>query len=250
MFTEEQFNRYSRNILIKEIGIEGQEKLARAKVLVIGGGGLGSPVLMYLTVAGIGAIGIVDFDSVDVSNLQRQILHFTSDIGKEKTLSATEKLSQLNPHTKFTLYKEKLTAQNIISIINNYDFIVDCTDNFETKFLINDTCVQQKKPFSHAGVLRFEGQVMTHVPSSACLRCMFDTIPSDTISPKSSTHGILGATAGIAGTMQASEVIKFFTQSGELLTNRMLFFDALNMKFREVKFEKNDECEICNLQKH
>ncbi len=245
-FTEEQLKRYNRNILLKEIGLEGQEKITRAKILVIGVGGLGSPVLMYLAAAGIGTLGIVDNDVVDLSNLQRQIIHSTDDVKREKILSAKKKIQQLNPDVIVNAYKELVTAENITDILRDYDFIVDATDNFPAKFLINDACVIENKPFSHAGVVQFIGQTMTIVPGeSACYRCVFHKPPASENVPGASRVGILGAVAGILGTIQAVEVMKFITGKGKLLTNSLLTVDALEMQFRKISVKRKKMCLVC-----
>ena len=227
--------RYNRNTLIEGFGEEGQSKLKSAKVLVIGSGGLGSPVLLYLAAAGIGTLGIIDFDVVDESNLQRQIIHFTEDIGTDKTLSASNKLHALNPEVKIMTYNEKFTSENAATLISSYDFIVDCCDNFATKFLIDDTCVQLQKPYSHASVVAMRGEVMTYTPGNACYRDVFTDQPADESGVTSSEVGILGAMAGIVGSIQAAEVIKYFTGIGDMLTNRLLIIDGRTMHFQTLK---------------
>ena len=243
--TEEQIQRYSRHILLQDVGVEGQEKLLKGKVLIVGAGGLGAPVAMYLAAAGVGTIGIVDADVVDLSNLQRQIIHFTADVDKPKVLSAREKMEAINPDVKVVTYQEFLSANNALDIINNYDFVVDGTDNFPVKFLINDACVMAGKPFSHGGILRFHGQTFTHLPGTACYRCMFKEPPPVGSVPTCSQAGVLGAIAGMLGTIQAAEVLKYLTGVGELLTNRLLTFDAKSMIFRTIKVNKNADCSIC-----
>jgi molybdopterin/thiamine biosynthesis adenylyltransferase len=243
--TEEQIQRYSRHILLQDVGVEGQEKLLKGKVLIVGAGGLGAPVAMYLAAAGVGTIGIVDADVVDLSNLQRQIIHFTADVDKPKVLSAKEKMEAINPDVKVVTYQEFLSANNALDIINNYDFVVDGTDNFPVKFLINDACVMAGKPFSHGGILRFHGQTFTHLPGTACYRCMFKEPPPVGSVPTCSQAGVLGAIAGMLGTIQAAEVLKYLTGVGELLTNRLLTFDAKSMIFRTIKVNKNADCSIC-----
>lgn len=243
--TEEQIERYSRHILLQDIGGEGQEKLLKAKVLVIGAGGLGAPIALYLAAAGVGNIGIIDGDVVDLSNLQRQVIHFTPDVGKAKVLSAKEKMELINPDVRVTTYKDLVMASNIRNLIKDYDFIVDGTDNFATKFLINDACVMENKPYSHGGILRFDGQTFTHVPGQACYRCIFDGPPPANMIPTCSQAGVLGAIAGMLGTIQAAEVLKFITGTGDLLTNRLMIFDAKKMKFREAKVKKRENCPVC-----
>jgi Dinucleotide-utilizing enzymes involved in molybdopterin and thiamine biosynthesis family 2 len=244
-FTEDQIERYSRHILLEDVGVEGQEKIANGKVLIIGAGGLGAPVALYLAAAGVGTIGIVDGDVVDLSNLQRQVIHFTADVNRPKVLSAKEKIHLINPDVKVVVHQEFLTASNALDIIKDYDFIVDGTDNFPVKFLINDACVFAGKPFSHGGILRFEGQTMTHVPGSACYRCLFNSPPPPNAVPTCSQAGVLGAIAGMLGTIQAAEALKYLTGVGELLTNRLLVFNAKTMDFRKITTKKNENCPIC-----
>lgn len=244
-FTEEQIQRYSRHIILKNVGVEGQEKISKGKVLIVGAGGLGSPAALYLAAAGVGTLGIIDGDVVDMTNLQRQIIHFTADIDKPKVVSAKEKILQLNPDVNVVAYKESLTSYNAREIISGYDFIVDGTDNFPVKFLINDACVMLGKSFSHGGILRFEGQTMTYTPGNACYRCVFYSPPPPDSVPSCSQAGVLGSIAGILGTIQATETLKYLTGTGNLLTNRLLFFDALEMEFRSTSFRKNAECAVC-----
>lgn len=244
-FTEQQIERYSRHIILQDVGVEGQEKIRKGKVLIVGAGGLGSPVALYLAAAGVGTIGIIDGDVIDMTNLQRQIIHFTGDLNKPKVISAKEKINMLNPDVNVITYRELLTKDNIKDIISEYDFIIDGTDNFPTKFLINDACVLVGKAFSHGGILRFDGQTMTYTPGNACYRCVFDNPPPPNAVPTCSQAGVLGSVAGMLGTMQATETLKFLIGKGELLTNRMLIFDALHMGFRTVTFNKNPNCTIC-----
>lgn len=247
-FTNEQLERYSRHIILKEIGVKGQKKLIDSKVLVIGAGGLGGPAAMYLAAAGVGRIGIADADVVDRSNLQRQIIHTTDDLGKPKAESAKETLGAINPDVEIKTYNEYIDSRNILKIISDYDFVLDGTDNFPTKFLINDACVMANKPFSHAGILRFIGQLMTVLPhESPCYRCVFETPPPKGTVPMCREAGVIGAVAGVIGSLQALEAIKFITGTGELLTGRMLTFDALTMNFRTVCFsKKRPDCAICS----
>jgi molybdopterin/thiamine biosynthesis adenylyltransferase len=244
-FTEDQINRYSRHILLQDVGVDGQDKINKGKVLIVGAGGLGSPIALYLAAAGVGTIGLIDGDVVDLSNLQRQIIHFTADVGKPKVLSAKEKINQLNPDVKVVTYYELLTSENAFDIIADYDFIVDGTDNFPVKFLINDACVLAGKPFSHGGILRFEGQTMTHMPDSACYRCLFHSPPPAGAVPSCSQAGVLGAIAGMLGTIQAAEVLKFLTGVGELLTNKLLTFNAKTMQFGIIKAKRSEHCPVC-----
>ncbi|OJU53879.1 MAG: adenylyltransferase [Bacteroidales bacterium 45-6] len=244
-FTAEQIERYSRHILLQDVGVEGQEKISNGKVLVIGAGGLGAPILLYLAAAGVGTLGIIDGDVVDLSNLQRQVIHFTPDVGKPKVESAKEKILQINPEVKVVTYHQFFTAENAFDIIKDYDFVVDGTDNFPVKFLINDACVLAGKPFSHGGILRFDGQTLTHLPGTACYRCAFHSPPPPNAVPTCSQAGVLGAIAGMLGTIQAAEVLKFLTGAGDLLTNRLLTFNAKTMNFRTVNLKQNKKCPIC-----
>ena len=244
-FTEDQIQRYSRHILLQDVGVEGQEKIMNGKVLIVGAGGLGAPVAFYLAAAGVGTIGIIDGDVVDLSNLQRQIIHFTADVDKPKVISAKEKINQLNPDVNVITYQELLTSENALSIIKDYDFVVDGTDNFPVKFLINDACVIAIKPFSHGGILRFDGQTLTYVPGSACYRCLFHSPPPPNAVPTCSQAGVLGAIAGMLGTIQAAEVLKYLTGVGDLLTNRLLTFNAKTMEFRTIHTSPTESCPVC-----
>jgi molybdopterin/thiamine biosynthesis adenylyltransferase len=245
-FTEERLERYSRHILLKDVGVEGQQKLFNAKVLIIGAGGLGSPAALYLAAAGVGTIGIADADTVDLSNLQRQVIHFTKDLHRPKVESAAEKMCAINPDVTVNTYQEFLLAANIQRILRGYDFVIDGTDNFAAKFLINDACVLENIPFSHGGILRFNGQTMTVVPGeSACYRCVFHAPPPRGSVPTCSEAGILGAIAGMLGTIQAVEALKFITGAGGLLTNTLLSFDAKTLDFRKTRFKQNPRCPVC-----
>lgn len=244
-FTEEQIERYSRHLILQNVGVEGQQKIMEGKVLIVGAGGLGSPVALYLAAAGVGTIGLIDGDVVDHTNLQRQVIHFTEDLNIPKVESAANKVNRINPEVKVNTYKTLLMPDNALDIIKDYDFVIDGTDNFPTKFMVNDACVMALKPFSHGGILRFEGQTMTYVPGSACYRCVFGGPPPKDAVPSCSQAGVLGSIAGMLGTIQATEALKFLVGTGELLTNRMLIFDALNMKFREVNFTQNENCKLC-----
>ncbi len=247
-FTNEQLERYSRHIILKEIGVKGQKKLAAAKVLIIGAGGLGAPAAMYLAAAGVGQIGIADADTVDLSNLQRQIIHTTNDIGKPKVESAEETMKAINPDVEVKTYNEFIYSSNVLEIISDYDFILDGTDNFAAKFLINDACVMADKPFSHAGILRFNGQLMTVVPhKTPCYRCVFENPPPKGAVPTCREAGVIGAMAGVIGTLQALEAIKYVTGTGELLTGRLLTFDALTMNFRTIRISHpREDCAVCS----
>lgn len=245
-FTEERLERYSRHILLQDVGIEGQQKIFDAKVLIIGAGGLGSPIALYLAAAGVGTIGIADADTVDISNLQRQVIHFTRDLGRAKVESAAEKMRAINPDVTVRTYHEFLLAANIRPIVREYDFVIDGTDNFAAKFLINDACVLEGKPFSHGGILRFNGQAMTVLPGqSACYRCVFHAPPPRGSVPTCSQAGVLGAVAGMLGTIQAVEALKFITGVGSLLTNTLLSFDAKTLDFRKIHFKRSARCPVC-----
>lgn len=247
-FTNQQLERYSRHIILREVGSKGQKKLLESKVLVIGTGGLGSPAAMYLAAAGVGTIGLVDADSVELSNLQRQIIHSTNDVGKPKVLSGKETINGLNPDVKVLTYQEWVTSSNIADIIKDqdYDFIIDGTDNFPAKFLINDACVILGKPFSHAGVIKFYGQTMTYVPGKGpCYRCVFlNPPPADTV-PSCKQAGVLGVIPGVLGTIQATEAIKCILGIGELLVGSLLVIDVLDMEFRKVKLDERPDCQVC-----
>lgn len=243
----EQKKRYARQITLAEVGTVGQEALLRASVVIIGTGGLGTIVAQYLAAAGIGRIGLVDRDRVELSNLQRQILHYTPDLNRPKVDSAAEKLSLLNPDIQIDKYPIYVNASNIQSILEKYDYIIDGLDNFAGKFLINDACVLLKKPFSHAGVLGFLGQLFTYLPDHdfGCYRCLFQGPPSPEKVPSPEQIGILGVLPGVIGLLQAQEVLKYFLQTGELLTNRLLTYDGKRATFREVAFKKNQTCPVC-----
>lgn len=245
-FSEEQLHRYSRHILLEDVGVEGQAKLLAGKVLIIGAGGLGAPVAFYLAAAGVGTIGIVDNDHVEVSNLQRQITHFTEDIGVAKVESAAAKMRAINPDVTVNTYQQFVNADNIRELIRGYDFVIDGVDNFPTKFLINDACVMESIPFSHGGILRFDGQTMTVVPNqSACYRCSFRKPPPPDVVPTCSQAGVLGAIAGMLGTIQAAEALKYLTGTGQLLTDALLSFDAKSMDFRKIQLRRQENCPLC-----
>lgn len=245
-FTNEQLERYSRHIILSEVGVKGQKKLLNAKVLIIGAGGLGAPAALYLAAAGVGTIGIADADAVDLSNLQRQVIHMTSDVGKAKVLSARETMEAINPDIKVNTYRTFVAADNIAELIVDYDFIIDGTDNFPAKFLINDVCVLAKKPFSHAGIIRFQGQLMTYVPEQGpCYRCIFTAPPPPDAVPTCRQAGVIGAMGGVIGSLQAMEAVKYIIGKGDLLTGYLLSYDALKMEFRKIKLPKRDSCAVC-----
>ncbi len=245
--TDEQLERYSRHIILKEVGVKGQKKLLDAKVLIIGAGGLGAPAAMYLAAAGVGTIGIADADEVDLSNLQRQIIHGTADVGKAKVKSAEETMNSMNPDVTVHTYRTFVTSENIMDLIKDYDFVIDGTDNFPAKFLINDACVMAGKPFSHAGIIRFKGQLMTYVPGQGpCYRCIFKDPPPKDAVPTCKQAGVIGAMGGVIGSLQAMEAIKYILGVGELLTGHLLTYDAIKQDFRKVKLPNHvADCKIC-----
>ncbi len=247
MLTEKQKERYASHILLEEAGEAGQEKLLRAKVCIIGAGGLGSPAAMYLAAAGAGTIGIADADAVELSNLQRQILHSVRDIGKKKAVSAKETLLGLNPQTDVRIYPVYVNEENIRDLIREYDFVIDASDNFETKFIINDACVREGIPFVHAGVIRFQGQLMTYVPGQGpCYRCIFQEPPPEGAVLPASRAGVMGAACGVIGSLQAMEAVKYVLGAGDLLTGRLLSYDALRAEFRTVRLPARSEgCAAC-----
>lgn len=246
-FTNEQLERYSRHIILKEVGVKGQKKLLEGKVLIIGAEGLGAPAAMYLAAAGVGTIGIADADEVDLSNLQRQIIHATEDLGKAKVRSAKETMNRMNPDVQVNTYRTFVDSENIMELIADYDFIIDGTDNFPAKFLINDACVMAKKPFSHAGIIRFQGQLMTYVPGQGpCYRCVFKNPPPKDAVPTCKQAGVVGAMGGVIGSLQAMEAIKYLIGKGKLLTGYLLTYDALKMEFRKIKLPSDTSgCAVC-----
>ena len=247
MLSNEQLERYSRHIILKEVGAKGQKKLLNAKVLIIGAGGLGAPAAMYLAAAGVGTIGIADADEVDLSNLQRQIIHSTQDVGKAKVQSAKETMEAINPDVKVITYRTFVDSESIMDLIKDYDFIIAGTANFPAKFLINDACVMAKKPFSHAGIIRFKGQLMTYVPGEGpCYRCVFKNPPPKDAVPTCKQAGVIGAMGGVIGSLQAMEAVKYILGVGDLLTGYLLTYDALKMEFRKIKLpEHTEDCAVC-----
>lgn len=245
--TKDEKKRYARHLTIPDVGLEGQKRLKAAKVLCVGAGGLGSPVTMYLAAAGIGEIGLVDFDRVDFSNLQRQILHATGDVGKLKTDSAFERLAGINPEVKVTTYKEAMNDQNAASIAEPYDLIIDGTDNFTTRYLTNDLAVLTGKPNVYGSIYRFEGQVTIFAPhlGGPCYRCLFPEPPEPGQVPSCAEGGVLGVLPGVIGCLQANEAIKLILGIGEPMIGRLLHFDALSFRFREIKLRRDPECAVC-----
>ncbi|MBI2822758.1 MAG: molybdopterin-synthase adenylyltransferase MoeB [Acidobacteria bacterium] len=246
-FTEEQIKRYSRHIILPEVGGKGQKKLLAGKALIVGAGGLGSPAGLYLAAAGVGTIGVIDADVVDLSNLQRQVLHSTKDLDRPKVFSAQERMEGLNPDIRVVPYHERLTAANALEIIRGYDVILDGSDNFPTKFLVNDACVMLGKPLVLAGILRFDGQLFTILPGrGACYRCIFRKPPPAGLIPSCEEAGILGAVAGVMGTLQAVEALKILLGTGETRAGRILLFDAATTEFREVAVRRDPDCPVCS----
>ena len=248
-FTDEQITRYSRHILLPEVGGKGQKKLAQARVLVVGVGGLGSPAILYLAAAGIGTIGIIDDDTVDLSNLQRQVIHHTEDLGRLKVLSAQDKVKALNPDVTVVPIEKRLDANNAIDILKDYDIVIDGADNFPTKFLINDACFFARRPLVHGAILRFEGRAFTILPGkTACYRCVFKAPPPAGIVPSCQEAGVIGVLAGVIGTIQATEVLKLVIGIGTPLTNRLLDYDAKTSRFRQINVSKRPDCPLCGEQ--
>ena len=244
--TNEEILRYSRHLIMPEVGMEGQLKLKGAKVLLIGTGGLGAPLGLYLTAAGVGHIGLVDFDVVDFTNLQRQVTFGTSDVGKPKTEAAAARLSNLNPDVQILTYEAKLTSANALELFKEYDIVVDGTDNFPTRYLVNDACILLGKPNVYGSIFRFEGQVTVFgMPDGPCYRCLYPEPPPPGLVPSCAEGGVLGVLPGIVGSLQALETIKLIIGRGESLEGRLVLFDALAMKFRELKLRKNPHCPMC-----
>lgn len=246
--TTDELSRYSRHLILPEVGIEGQQKLKAARVLCVGTGGLGSPLAFYLAAAGIGTLGLVDFDVVDASNLQRQIIHSTKDIGRKKLDSAEEKLKALNPALNVVKHETMLTSTNALEILKDYDIVADGTDNFPTRYLVNDACVLLGKPNAYGSIFRFEGQASVFATKEGpCYRCLYPEPPPPGLVPSCAEGGVLGILPGLVGVIQATEVIKLILGKGDSLAGRLLLVDALNMRFRELKLRKNPECPVCGL---
>ena len=244
--TNEQISRYSRHLILPEVGLAGQEKLQEAKVLCIGSGGLGSPIILYLAAAGVGTLGIVDFDNVELSNLQRQIIHREEWVGKSKNDSAKSSVNALNSDIKITTYNERLTSQNAMGIIKEYDIVVDGTDNFATRYLVNDATVLLKKPNVYGSIFRFEGQASVfYSEKGPCYRCLYPAPPPPGMVPSCAEGGVLGILPGVIGLIQSTEVIKLILSKGDSLIGRLLLFEAMPMKFRELKLKKDPDCPIC-----
>ena len=238
--------RYSRHLILPDVGVTGQEKLKAARVLLIGAGGLGSPAALYLAAAGVGTLGLVDFDNVDVTNLQRQILHGTKDVGRPKLVSARERIADINPHVLLETYETALTSKNALDILSGYDVVVDGTDNFATRYLVNDACVLLGKPNVYGSIFRFEGQASVFaLPDGPCYRCLFPEPPPPGLVPSCAEGGVLGVLPGLVGTIQATEAIKLIVGAGEPLKGRLLLVDTLAMKFRTVNVRKDPACPAC-----
>src|ERR1700678_726078 len=242
----DEIARYSRHLILPEVGMEGQQKLKAAKVLCVGTGGLGSPLAFYLAAAGVGTLGLVDFDVVDSSNLQRQIIHSTKDVGRPKLDSAEEKLTALNPHMKIVKFNTMLLSSNALEIFKDFDIVADGTDNFPTRYLVNDACVLSGKPNVYASIFRFEGQASVFATQDGpCYRCLYPEPPPPGLVPSCAEGGVLGILPGLLGLIQATEVIKLILGQGEPLIGRLLLVDSLNMHFRELKLRKNPDCPVC-----
>jgi len=244
--TTDDLSRYSRHLILPEVGMEGQRRIKAARVLCVGTGGLGSPLVLYLAAAGVGTLGLVDFDVVDASNLQRQIIHSTKDIGHKKIDSAAEKLTALNPAINIVKHETMLTSANALEIMKDYDIVADGTDNFPTRYLVNDACVLLGKPNVYGSIFRFEGQASVFATQAGpCYRCLYPEPPPPGLVPSCAEGGVLGILPGLVGVIQATEVIKLILGKGESLVGRLLLVDALNMRFRELKLRKNPECPVC-----
>ncbi|NJD39626.1 MAG: HesA/MoeB/ThiF family protein [Geobacter sp.] len=248
MLTSEERERYNRHLMLPEVGEAGQQRLRQSRVLIIGAGGLGSPAALYLAAAGVGTIGIADGDQVDLSNLQRQIIHSNETIGTVKTESAARRLQGLNPGCRVEQFPQMVDQHNLPELVRQYDMVLDAVDSLAVKALINDTCVGLGIPLSHAGILRFQGQVMTVLPGrSACYRCLFGELPAEDERRVCEYDGVFGVLPGVIGTIQAAEVLKYLLGIGQLLTDRLLTFDLLGMRFREVSFVRDAGCRVCGV---
>jgi adenylyltransferase/sulfurtransferase len=243
--TAEQVNRYSRHIIMPQVGPSGQRKIMESSVLIIGAGGLGSPIAVYLALAGIGKIGVVDFDTVDISNLQRQILHQNADIGKSKAISAKETINAYNPDVEVVTYQVPITSDNAFEIIEPYDYVINGADNFAARYLVNDACHFLKKPLIDGSILLFEGQVTVYLPGQGCYRCLYPSPPPPGMVPSCAEAGVLGALCGTVGTIQATEVLKLILGVGDSLHGRLLLYDALAMEFRQVRIRRDPHCVLC-----
>ena len=243
--TPSQVKRYSRHIIMSDVGSRGQRKLLQSKALIIGAGGLGSPSAVYLALAGVGTIGIVDFDVVEISNLQRQILHHTDDVGRPKLESAQDNLKAYNPDVNVVLHGSRLESHNAMEVIGQYDLVINGADNFATRYLVNDACYLLGKPLVDGSILIFDGQSTVYIPGQGCYRCLFPSPPPPGMVPNCAEAGVLGALTGLVGSIQATEALKLLLGVGESLTSRLLLIDALSMTFREVKIKRNPDCPLC-----
>ena len=244
--SNDEILRYSRHLIIPEVGIEGQQKLKAAKVLLVGAGGLGAPLALYLAAAGVGKIGLVDFDTVDFTNLQRQVIHFTADVGRKKLDSAAEKMKAINPNVEIVRHEVALSSENALDILKDYDLVVDGTDNFPTRYLVNDACVLLGKPNVYGSIFRFEGQATVFAyEGGPCYRCLYPEPPPPGLVPSCAEGGVLGILPGTIGLIQATETVKLILGIGEPLVGRLLLYDALGMRFRELKLRKNPDCPVC-----
>lgn len=249
MFNHQEKERYARHLMLEEVGEAGQQHLKDGRVLVIGAGGLGSPVAQYLAAAGVGTIGIADGDRVELSNLQRQVIHGTGDLGRAKVASARDRMLEINPGVRVECHEGWVSRENIAELVGSYDFVVDATDNFDAKFLINDACLAAGKAYSHGGILKFQGQTMTVLPrKSTCYRCIFPEPPEPEVALSCSRAGVLGVLPGVIGAIQATEALKYLVGVGELLTSRLITYDALRLRFREVPLKRNGACPACGGQ--
>ena len=245
VMTEEQVRRYSRHLILPEVGGAGQRKLLNSRVLLIGAGGLGSPVALYLAAAGVGTLGIVDFDVVDLSNLQRQILHHGHDVGRPKVQSAVDTIGDLNPDVKVIPYQEALSSENVRRIFGDFDVVVNGCDNFPTRYLVNDACIFLRKPMVDGSIFKFEGQATVFLPGHGCYRCLYPAPPPPGVVPSCAEAGVLGVVCGVIASIQGVETIKLLLGLGEPLVGRLVFFDALAMEFRQVKYRRDPACPVC-----
>lgn len=246
--SEEQIKRYSRHIVLSQVGDKGQKKLLDAKVLLIGAGGLGSPAAMYLAAAGVGTLGIVDFDVVDLSNLQRQVLHHTHDVGRPKVVSASETIAEMNPDVRVIQHPTAFTSANALDLIAGYDIVVNCCDNFATRYLSNDACVLSRKPEVYGSIFRFEGMATVFEPGKGCYRCLYPIPPPPGSVPSGQEAGLLGVVPGVIGVIQATETVKLILGIGESLSGSLLVYDGLYMEFRKLRLSRNPNCPVCGDQ--
>ena len=243
--TPDQVKRYSRHIIMNDVGSKGQRALMQSKALIIGAGGLGSPSAIYLSLAGVGTVGIVDFDVVELSNLQRQVLHHTSDVGRPKVQSALDNIKSYNPDVNVVLHETRLESDNAMDIIGQYDLVINGADNFATRYLVNDACYLLNKPLVDGSILIFDGQATVFLPGEGCYRCLFPSPPPPGMVPNCAEAGVLGALTGLVGSIQATEALKYFLGIGDSLSSRLLLIDALSMSFREVRLKRNPKCPLC-----